>query len=61
MFAVDGAVRGTYRRGEGALKVRHVWDLERIKDGRAGETRLAQEEENKTFGTTSTLENSEFC
>ena len=43
------------------MKVRHVWDLERIKDGRAGETRLAQEEENKTFGTTSTLENSEFC
>jgi hypothetical protein len=61
MFAVDGAVRGTCRRDEGKLKVRDMWDLERIKDERAGETRVEQEEENKLFSTTSTLENNEFC
>ena len=38
-----------------------MWDLERIKDGRAGETRVEQEEENKPFSTTSTLEKNEFC
>jgi hypothetical protein len=61
MYVVDGAVRGTCRINEGKLKVRGMWDLERIKDGRAGETRVEQEEENKPFSTTSTLENNEFC
>jgi len=40
MYVVDGAVRGTCRRDEGKLKARDTWDLERIKDGRAGGTRV---------------------
>jgi hypothetical protein len=60
VFGVNGAVRGTCRRDEGKLKVRDMWDLEIIKDGRAGETRVEQEEQNEPFSTTSTLENNEF-
>jgi len=53
MYAVDGAVRETCRRDEGKLKVRDMSDLERIKDGTARETRVEQEEENKSYSTTS--------
>jgi hypothetical protein len=60
MYAVDGAERGTCRRDEGKLKVRDMWDLERIKFGRAEKTRVEKEEENKPFSTTSALENNEF-
>jgi hypothetical protein len=60
MYVVDGTVRGTCRRDEGNLKVRDMWDLERIRDGGAGETRVEQEEENKPFNTTSAMENNEF-
>ena len=41
--------------------MRDMWVLERMKNGRAGETRVEQEEENRPLRTTSTLENNELC
>jgi hypothetical protein len=61
MYAVDGAARGTYRSAKRKLKVRDMWDLERIKVGGAEKTSVEQEEENIPFSTTSAMENNEFC